>query len=362
MKNSGSTFATAAALILALAASPAALAQQPQPQSANPTCQRLEAQLTSLDRGNSDPARAEQIRRTEDTLNRQQFDVDRLVSQSRRLGCESSGFFSIFNTPSPQCGPLQGQIRQARAVLERTQSQLEQMHGGTTERAAQRQSLLIALGNNGCGPQYRQAAVQQGGFLDRLFSPNNTPYFNPPQSDSGTYRTLCVRTCDGYYFPISFAVPQSRFADDERTCQRMCPAAEVSLYSYRNPGEDVNQAVSMSGQPYTALPTAFAYRTHVNAACSCRRPGQSWADALKAGGYDQTLAPGDVVVTEKNSREMALPRDAKGRPIKPELRGSSQPANTPAEGEPAKQQAAQGSAEPPKGKVRTVGPTFYPVR
>src|SRR5262245_35148366 len=34
-------------------------------QSANPVCQRLEAQLTSLDRGNADPARAEQIRRSE---------------------------------------------------------------------------------------------------------------------------------------------------------------------------------------------------------------------------------------------------------------------------------------------------------
>ena len=38
-------------------------------------------------------------------------------------------------------------------------TQLEQLNGGTTERAAQRQSLLIALGNNGCGPQYRSAAL-----------------------------------------------------------------------------------------------------------------------------------------------------------------------------------------------------------
>ena len=57
---------------------------------------------------------------------------------------------------------------------------------------------------------------------------------------------ICVRTCDGFFWPISFATDQSRFQDDERTCQRSCPAAEVVLYSHRNPGEDVSQAVSLT--------------------------------------------------------------------------------------------------------------------
>ncbi len=43
-------------------------------------------------------------------------------------------------------------------------------------------------------------------------------------------------------------------------CQRECPAAEAVLYSYRNPGEDMNQAVSINGQPYTEFPNAFRYR------------------------------------------------------------------------------------------------------
>jgi hypothetical protein len=53
----------------------------------DPVCPRLEAQLVSLDRGNADPARVEQIRRTEDMVNRQ-YEVDRMVAQSRRIGCE----------------------------------------------------------------------------------------------------------------------------------------------------------------------------------------------------------------------------------------------------------------------------------
>lgn len=322
-------------------------------QSQNPTCQRLEAQLTSLDRGNSDPIRADQIRRAEDAVNRQQFDVDRLVAQSRRTGCESSGFFSIFTSQPPQCGSLENQIRQARSNLERTQNQLEQLNGGTTERAAQRRSILIALGDNGCGSQYRSASTQQGGFFEQLFG-NNT-LFGPSSNAAGTFRTVCVRTCDGYYFPISFAASSARFQDDERTCQRMCPAADVSLYTYRNPGEEVAQAVSLNGRPYTELPTAFRYRQEFNAACSCRRPGQSWANALGAGGSDNTVAQGDIVVTEERAKKLSQPRlDASGKPVKADPRAAG--------AAPAEQLPAAADDEPPKGKVRTVGPPFFPAR
>lgn len=340
-----------AAVTAAALASCAALAQ-----SQNPACQRLEGQLAALDRGNSDPTRADQIRRAEDAVNRQQFEVDRLVAQSRRLGCGSSGFFSIFNNPPPQCGGLSRQIDQQRNALERMQNQLEQLSGGTAERAAQRQSLLIALGDNSCGPQYRNAAIQgqQGGFFDRLFGGNNNGLFSTPSgSMGGTYRTVCVRTCDGFYFPISFETTPDHFRDDEATCQRMCPAAEVQLYTYHNPGEDVTQAVSLNGRLYTELPAAFSYRKALNPACSCRRPGESWAEALKAAGPDQTVAPGDVVITEQSAKKLSAPRAGPdGKPLRPDAK--------PAPETPAAMVDAPGEADPTKRKVRTVGPTFLP--
>ncbi|HET9716546.1 MAG TPA: DUF2865 domain-containing protein [Pseudolabrys sp.] len=326
-------------------------------QSNNPVCQRLEMQLGTLDRGNADPAKADQIRRTEDMVNRQQFEVDRLVSQSRHMGCEVSGFFSIFSNPPPQCGPLRRQIDQQRLALERIRNQLEQLNGGTTERAAQRQSLLIALADNSCGPQYRSAALagQQGGFFDRLFGGNNSGFYStPPGPMGGTFRTICVRTCDGYYFPISYSTSPEHFREDEQSCQRLCPAAEVALYTYHNPGEEVAQAVSLNGRPYTELPAAFQYRKALNPSCSCRRPGESWADALKATGPDDTVVPGDVVVTEQNSKQLSQPR--KGSDAKPTRDDRSS----------ASQQSAPSSnsetpaESPSKRKVRTVGPTFLP--
>jgi hypothetical protein len=344
----------AAAATIMVSATAAALAQ-----SSNPVCQRLEAQLASLNSGSADLARAEQIRRAEDAVNRQQTEVDRLVGQSRKMGCESSGFFSIFDNPPPQCGALTRQIGQQRSNLENTQVALERLNGGTSERLAQRQNILVQLGNNGCGQQYRSAALagQQDGFFDRLFGNNTSVNSSTPGAMGGTFRTICVRTCDGYYYPISYATSSDRFRDDEQTCQRMCPASEVALYSYHNPGEEVAQAVSINGQPYSALPTAFAYRKTVNPSCSCRKPGESWGDALKAVGADTTVAPGDVVVTDKTAKQLSTPRiGADGKLIRPDPRAKTQSSD------PVPLAEAPGEIDPSKRTVRTVGPTFLPVR
>ena len=364
--------------LLALAAALPAQAQTAPPGVTAPqkgACVQLEGQLSALDRGGADPARAEQIRKLEDAANKQQFDLDRAASQSRQAGCERSGFFILFSGQSEQCGPISARVQQARASLERTQSDLARLQGGAApEREAQRRTILAALAQNDCGPQYRQAAVTQprGGFFESLFGPSGGGSIfspDPGSSQSGTFKTVCVRTCDGYYYPISFATVPGKFADDARLCQRSCPAAEVSLYSHRNPGEDMNQATSTTtGQPYTALPNAFRHRQVFDQSCSCRRPGESWSQALK-NLEDQTVERGDIVVNEDRARQLSQPRmDAQGKPIRPEPR-STRPdpkaAAKPGTAPPATAAAPseEGSAEPdPKRSVRTVGPTFFPVR
>ncbi|MBI5131105.1 MAG: DUF2865 domain-containing protein [Rhodopseudomonas palustris] len=337
------------------------------PQGAvNPVCPRLEAQLASIDRGGADPARADQIRRYEDSVNRQQAELDRVTMQAKRMGCDSSGFFSLFNGQSAQCGPVNNQIQQMRGNLDQMTSGLERLRSGGPgggERDNQRRSVLMALAQNNCGPQYAAAAQQQqggGGFLNNLFGGNPQgapgapggplPDFN---SESGTFRTVCVRTCDGFYFPISFATVPGRFADDEKTCKSLCPASDAALYAYRNPGQDMNSAVSISGQPYTSLPAAFRYRQEFNPACSCKAANQSWADALK--GVDDTSARehGDIIVTEESAKRMALP---------PAQRANARKGNAaaPAAASDAKPPATTGSSDP--NTIRSVGPTFIPAR
>jgi hypothetical protein len=165
---------------------------------------------------------------------------------------------------------------------------------------------------------------------------------------------------------VSFSTVQSRFREDEQTCQRSCPGTEVALYSHRNPGEDMAHATSLSGKLYTELPNAFKYRQAYDAACSCRRPGESWADALKHLN-DRTVERGDVVVTAEQARMLSQPRtDAAGKPIKPDLRAKPEPKGQAAAAASAAASDARpeekSEAEAPKRAVRSVGPVFIPAR
>jgi hypothetical protein len=329
-------------------------AQQGQSQSA--ACMRLEGQLAALSRG-GDPARAEQIRRYEEAVARQQAELDRTTAQSRRLGCDGLGFFSLFTGQGPQCAPLTAQIQQQRGNLDRSLSELERLRSGN-DQSGQRQALIGQLAQNDCGPQYRAAATGPRGFFDALFGGGTivNPAPAPDGAPAGTYRTVCVRTCDGYYFPISYSTVPGRFQEDQRACQRMCPASEVVLYSYRNPGEDMQQAVSLAGQLYTELPNAFRYRKEFNAACSCRKAGQSWADALRNADDRTTLERGDIVVTQDRAKALSQPPGSPGRKIDPRAKpdaaaaAPAAPVNNAAEPDPANR------------AVRTVGPPFLPAR
>ena len=189
----------------------------------NPICPRLEAQLATIDRGGStDPAKDDQIRRYQDAAAKQQAELDRVTMQAKRMGCDSSGFFSLFSGQSAQCGPVNNQIQQMRSNLDQITTSLERLRGGggfgfNAERDNQRRSVLTALAQNNCGPQYANAARGPGNFFDNIFNNNGNQGATPgadPGPQSGTYRTVCVRTCDGAYFPISFApryVPWSRY-------------------------------------------------------------------------------------------------------------------------------------------------------
>jgi hypothetical protein len=335
----------------------------------NPMCPRLEAQLASIDRGGGDPAREEQVRRYQEAATKQQTELDRVTLQARRMGCDSSGFFSLFSGPSAQCGPVNNQIQQMRANLEQITTSLERLRSGGlggAERDNQRRSVLTALAQNNCGPQYASALRGAGSFLENLFGNNNiNPNIPPPDlgPQSGTFRTVCVRSCDGAYFPISFATVPGRFPDDEKTCRALCPAAEATLYAYRNPGEDMNQAVSINGQPYSSLPNAFRYRQEFNPSCACKAAGQTWSDALKSVD-DKAAAEqqGDIIVTEESAKKMARPPAARGAQGAAKKGAASTTSAASAPSPPQAAPAADSAASAGDKPIRTVGPTFLPAR
>ena len=169
-----------------------------------------------------------------------------------------------------------------------------------------------------------------------------------------------MRTCDGYYFPISYSTTPASFPQDEQTCQRMCPAAEVALYTHRNPGEDIAQAVSTGGRSYSELPNAFTYPQGVQLILQLPRAGPELGRGAQAPRR-QTVEQGDIVVTEEQRQAAvaAAPTSAKAAPKK--ARAARQGRTHRRGVDACAQRRSSRTGADGKRTVRTVGPTFIPA-
>jgi hypothetical protein len=144
-------------------------------------------------------------------------------------------------------------------------------------------------------PQERATSAPANPQVKITVRPNRDREGEDSRSEAGG--SYCVRTCDGYYFPLS---PQKRsHSEASALCQSLCPSATTEVYARRGGSEaSFAQAVSRTGKPYSKLATAFAFREKAVAACTCRAPGA----ATLAVAQDPTLQSGDIVVTQKGVR------------------------------------------------------------
>jgi hypothetical protein len=242
----------------------------------SPACNAWRSELASLQgqRG-GDPRSAQAAQRAGAQL-------AQVTSQYRSMGCDRS--FSFFGEgPPPQCGLLRSQIGQLQAQYGAAQRQAE---GGSSE---QRRAQLAAAIDNNCRPQQ-----QQRGFFETIFGieprrgeidttlPELQPEqpLEPEKPRMGGAYTVCVRSCDGFFFPLA-----NNAGNADEMCQALCPGTETSAFGMTG-GGDIQNAVSRStGQPYTSLANAGKYQRSFDAACTCKGQGQSWAQTLKDAEY-----------------------------------------------------------------------------
>lgn len=100
----------------------------------------------------------------------------------------------------------------------------------------------------------------------------------------------CVRTCDGRHFPAHGQDAQSRAA----SCNSFCPAATTELVY----GDDIDDAVTEDGTPYSELPNAFRYRSEIVSGCTCNGKDHVGLASVSIEG-DPTLRKGDIVAGDR---------------------------------------------------------------
>ncbi|MEL6746662.1 MAG: DUF2865 domain-containing protein, partial [Pseudomonadota bacterium] len=87
---------------------------------------------------------------------------------------------------------------------------------------------------------------------------------------------MCVRTCDGYYWPLGTNVPSWRFARARRACDSRC-TSPTELFVLRGGNLELEQMRDVNGRAYSKMPNAFAYRKERKASCYCKP--DPWSEA-----------------------------------------------------------------------------------
>lgn len=327
-------------------------------------CRQLEAQLASLSSGGG----GAQYRKYDKAVATQRAQLQQARGRARSAGCG----FSLFGRGGRGCSTLNDTIDRMEQNLSALQSKRTQLAGNSGSKRP-RGRLLASLDANGCrgktAPRQREALrstekTNRGTSLfDQIFNggvrqldeideetPRNVRRLEPSQRQysGGQYRTLCVRSCDGYYFPISPSSSIREFERDQQNCQTMCPGADVQIYYQDADDENAEAMVSTAtGEPYANLPTAFLYRqtdTPRQAQCACN-PTKNFS--VIAGN------PPSNWTTINVEAESATSAPASGSI----LTFGHEPTSSPA---PTQMPPATELPPPGERKVRVVGPVFLP--
>jgi len=204
------------------------------------------------------------------------------VFQGTRAAMEDAGCFESFFifgrglVRSPKCLKMNDRVEDARRQLTQLQQQRQALMGGGGNKRRQAE-LNDALARSGCGGQRAPQPARRGGGLFDFFGGGReeeeevqqTPIYRSIDPN-GRYRSVCVRLCDGFFYPISYATYGARLGQDATQCQSNC-AAPAELYVYRNPGQEIEQAVSLNGSAYMDLPVALRFRKEYVNGCSCKQ-------------------------------------------------------------------------------------------
>ena len=112
---------------------------------------------------------------------------------------------------------------------------------------------------------------------------NQDDDIGPPDS-GGPYRTMCVRACDGYYFPLRHNAWRRNFAPDAKSCRSAC-GDQARLFYYSLNGGSVDTMTDLAGRPYKELPHAFGYRKALVSGCTCKAVPWSYEEAARHRQY-----------------------------------------------------------------------------
>jgi len=307
--------------------------------AASTLCERLRDRLVLVEQGGPSP----EINSYASAIAQQNLELRKARQDQKRLRCLTSSIVQIRPDGGNDCGDLATAISRMEANRDMLSARLSDLRANRVADA--RAALVTALEANGCGPDEAPLPeeAQRIPYLDTLPEPYRPDRaaeaaysVQPPAMTilpSGNVRTLCVRTCDGGFFPISSQTSAMNFARDAAQCQQMCPGTQTELFFHAPERSETADMVSaVTGQPYREMPNAFLYRN--------RRTDSDPACACNLQQYYQRMTPRPAI-PDYQSSVLSIPPKTKPAPAAPPP-------------------APERTLDEASLNVRRVGPTFLP--
>ncbi|PDT28939.1 hypothetical protein CO660_13865 [Rhizobium sp. L9] len=335
------------ALMLALA-SPAAA-------QTSAICNDLRGRLADLPRSigsNNGP----EARQYANAMAEQNLELRKVRNDLRNNGCTSGSMVVIGSDNADFCAELSD--AEARMIdniryLQERRDELRN-HGDGSDDA--RRELTAALERNGCNsdnfyaPTERSAddpapSVEEQAMRTDTFIPlgggeeTDLRYGLPRAEMFSPISTICVRSCDGGFFPISSNTTSVDFGRDAQTCAKMCPGIETELFYRDVTSTDSSNMISVAtGAPYSAMKNAFVYKN--------RAPGEKNSCACNLTAYYEEMRGKQALSEPPQQGSITTVR------TKPPTK------DTAAASAPPQPSVAERPYDPTQNKVRQVGPQF----
>ena len=272
----------------------------------SPTCNRLERQLASLDNSSGGTSS-----RYKAAIRSQNAQISKVRKTMRSRGCK--GTKRLFQKEAhSSCRGLRSTLQKMKRNLKSLNRKAKGLSGGSGTVKRTKRRLQRAIKRHRCHEDtQRQAKLNRSTLVEQIFG-QSAAKKRRQQAQEGrralrkenhkkkrivsteerlknynTVRTICVRRCDGYYFPVSFSTKRGSMVEDAEACTNLCPGTEMELFYHKAVKETTEQMIStVDGQPYTSLPNAFAYRERYDASCTCnyrllaREPAEKTVEKL----------------------------------------------------------------------------------
>jgi hypothetical protein len=320
---------------------------------ANAVCDDLRGRLADLPEviGNGPD-----VRKYANAIAEQNLELRNVRSDLRRYRCTSGSMVVIGGENADYCGELEQSEAKMVDNIRYLEDRRDEARGQGGEDYQVRRQLMAALEDKGCNeeeqaplddevyapaPSAEEQAKREDTFIPLGGGNQYGSGYDVPQQELLSHvTTVCVRTCDGGFFPIRSNATSIDFNRDADTCSKMCPGIETQLFYHDVTNTDASNMISTStGAPYSAMPKAFSYKN--------RKPGEKSSCSCNLSAYYEKM---------RKNQEIS----------EPPQRGSittiqTKPGTAKTTAGPAPEtQVPDRPYDPVDSKVRQVGPQFLP--